>query len=104
MQPVSLGNGVLALTGAQPARVAIPERSRTDAARPRASGRRLHRLDLAAKLVANPIFLRAWAAQPHPCVGALGCRSPGEARHSTRVLSTRGRVWEPGGEKWPRRG
>lgn len=85
MQPVSLGNRVLALMGAQPAWVAIPERSCTDAARPQASGRHLHHLDLAAKLVANPIFVHA---QPHPCVGAPGCRSPSEAQHSPGVLST----------------
>ena len=86
MQPVSLGNRVLALAGAKPARAGAGCSPREEPyghctamgfGKATASRQRhLHHLDLAAKPVVSPNFGCAWAAQPHPCIGAPGCREP----------------------------
>lgn len=86
VQPVSLGNRVLVLARAKPVCAGVRCNPREELygcctamvfGKATASHQwHLYHLDLAAKLAVSPNFGCAWAAQPHPCVSAPGCREP----------------------------
>lgn len=86
MQPVSLGNRVLVLARAKPVCAGVrcnPQEELYGCCTAMVFGKatvshqwHLHHLDLAAKLAVIPNFGCAWAAQPHLCVSAPGCREP----------------------------